>query len=860
MKIDPAWHKQQVNLYIEEFPHYQQYADVLLEVLGKACKTIAPLAIVQARPKSVSSFAEKAVRKAHKYKEPVRQITDLCGARVITRIQEEADEICQFIRENFAIDEANSLDTRTRLKVSEFDYLSVHFVVQVRRPQIMGVPIPLAEIGDRKAEIQVRTLLQHAWADITHDRLYKSEFKVPEQFRRDGAVLAAAMENADGGFARFEEGFGAYLGNYAAYMNKARMRDEMSILALILNNEPKEENRPQIALRLGKVGNAWGSHEAHRRVIKTLERFRGTPGPLGDAIRLELGRAYLNANPAPPMNAEHRRGRDLLEQVADSSPDQGAGKKVGQTRAKALRSEAKALLARSYCNVRGRQSQARDLYRQALELEPSNPYHLVSLLEYEVFCTRRRDFLAAMRPAMLDAVATCRAHADVGIELPRAFLTMGKLHLLLGQYYESLAAYAKAVQFCNLERGALTQRECECELEFLDRINAGAKMPPQHQWVRELLLLAKSVSMLKRGLCRELKGRVLKKGRFKRPILMVVGGADPALEVEMRRYRDYVEEALTGLEGTVLCGGTTSGIPGIVGAVTDALRVARTKRFTSIGYLPRKLPADARRDERYDRLILAGGKGLSFHEPLQTWIDLLAAGVSPKEVKVLGINGGRIAAFEYRLALALGAPVGVVEYTGRAAPELLADHDWAGAPNLVRLPADAMTVVAFANPLRMIWPRPVLDKLGRIVHETYCKANEKNLIDPSMLRWERLRDDLKESNRQQAAYAARTLRRGGYGVRRARGPIALPTFTDDEIEIMAEAEHGRWNAERLAAGWRWGRVRDVANRINPALVPWRELPDEIKVYDRKAVKELPAVLKEAGMEVYKIEPGNMGAK
>ena len=855
MKIDPKWHKDQVDLYTAEYPRYEAYASVLKEILERACRIYAPLAIVQVRPKSVASFAEKAARKAFKYPNPVHQITDLCGARVITRTQEEADEICEFIRANLAVDEANSLNTRARLTAKEFDYLSLHFVVQMKGDPLLGVAPRIETIGARKAEIQVRTLLQHAWADITHDRLYKSAFHVPEKFRRDGALLAAAMEHGDGSFARFEKGFRAYEGSYAAYADEDKRQQEMAIAKVVLRNEPRAENKPAIALRIGRIANAAGDDET---TIATLDPFADVETLEEDALRLELAKAYLRRSKRQPDAPDYRRGRALLSRIIDPG-SAGAAKMLPERRQmRILRAEALALLAWSCQDIQGQECQARDLYRRALQLDPLNPYHFTSLLEYEAFCTQSHEFMVAVKPSLLAAVTACRSHTQVGIEVPRAFFTIGKLHLLMDEPYESLSAYAKAVAVCNREKACVAPDVYDEELRSLRRLNAFRSPPPEHEWARELLLLGKSAKGASRGLCEELQGKGLRKAEAKEPILIVVGGASPAIEEEMRKYHDYLVEALAGFEGTVISGGTDAGIPGLVGAVTEEMRRAGTKKFTALAYLSRHLPADAPKDKRYDETVITDGKTLSPHEPLQSWIDLLAAGVRPQEVRVLGINGGRIAAFEYRLALALGAKVGVMQHSGRAAPELFDDPDWNQMPNLFRLPMDPATALAFANPLPAPWPRDVLDTLGQIVHAKYCEVHKGKLVDPSVFPWGELRPDLQDSNRQQAAYAARTLRKVGYGVRPAKGTIRFPDFTPEEVEVMAEVEHGRWNAERLAAGWKWGPVRDIANKINPALVAWRDLPDDIRKYDRDAVKGLPEVLAKAGLEVYRLESGEAG--
>ncbi|MGD9128379.1 MAG: RelA/SpoT domain-containing protein, partial [Planctomycetia bacterium] len=487
MSIDPQWHKEQVEKYSnDELKSYSIYAETLREILTKASSQHAPLAIVQARPKSVSSFAEKAARKASKYADPVHQITDLCGARVITHTQEQVDQVCEFIKTNFEIDEKNSLDVRTRLGHSEFGYLSVHYIVQITAGEILGIPIP-PEIGDRKAEIQVRTVLQHAWADITHDRLYKSGFRVPDRFKRNAAALAATLESSDGQFGRFVNEMDAYVGEYSAYMDREEMDKEIAILEVVLENEPKEANKPAIALRIARIAQSSGDYST---VFEKLEPIAESDSLCTDEILNELGTAlvYLAEQERDPEKAAQKaaRGQELLRRagrVDDPLPSQTTGpleKNECITRASAL-----STLACSYGKTSGNEYQARDCYRKALTLVPQDPYHLTSLLEYEIFCTRDTDFAAAMRPVLSGAVATCREHIRVGIELPRAYFTIGKLNLLMNQPMEALAAYAKAISFCNSDNACVPDNIYATQEAFLQRINPGRQLPEEHDWIRQ---------------------------------------------------------------------------------------------------------------------------------------------------------------------------------------------------------------------------------------------------------------------------------------------------------------------------------------------------------------------------------------
>ena len=164
------WHRRQIDAYSKkEFPSYELYANVLEVVLKHVCSEYAKLGIVQSRAKAVSSFAEKVVRKWPSVDKPIEQLTDLCGARVITLTQGEMEPISGFIETHFDIVEAE--DVGTRLGATEFGYTSFSYVVRLRPEELNGVALPitlgtakaiLRKIGDRKAEIQVRTLLQHA--------------------------------------------------------------------------------------------------------------------------------------------------------------------------------------------------------------------------------------------------------------------------------------------------------------------------------------------------------------------------------------------------------------------------------------------------------------------------------------------------------------------------------------------------------------------------------------------------------------------------------------------------------------------------------------------------------------------------
>jgi len=147
------------------------------------------------------------------------------------------------------------------------------------------------------------------------------------------------------------------------------------------------------------------------------------------------------------------------------------------------------------------------------------------------------------------------------------------------------------------------------------------------------------------------------------------------------------------------------------------------------------------------------------------------------------------------------------------------------------------------------------EAVARAIHERYREnqADRKPADDPAMAEWEELPEHLRESNRQQAADIFEKLRAIGCTVHEVGdGDVNALRFSDGEIERMAEMEHDRWTVERLADGWTPG-ARDVHAKTSPYLVSWEELPEEVREWDREAVRPIPELLAAVGLEIRRRE-------
>ncbi|MFT3852288.1 MAG: NAD-binding protein [Ilumatobacteraceae bacterium] len=116
--------------------------------------------------------------------------------------------------------------------------------------------------------------------------------------------------------------------------------------------------------------------------------------------------------------------------------------------------------------------------------------------------------------------------------------------------------------------------------------------------------------------------------------------------------------------------------------------------------------------------------------------------------------------------------------------------------------------------------------------------------------WEQLDDAERESSRASADGIVSGLTGLGYRlVPLARWDASPAPLGEEERDALAAAEHERWRAERLAAGWAYGDVRDDASKRNPLLVPWSDLPTDARERNREAIDLIPAQLARAGVTI-----------
>lgn len=157
------------------------------------------------RVKTVESLQGKVKRKNYSN---LAEITDLCGIRIITYFSDNVDKIAELISQEFEVDVENTIDKRKSEDPTKFGYVSLHYVVGLKEENTS--PTLYGKFKNIKLEIQIRTVMQHAWAEIEHDFGYKSKEDIPDQYRRQFSRLAGLIELADENFLQLKNNINNY--------------------------------------------------------------------------------------------------------------------------------------------------------------------------------------------------------------------------------------------------------------------------------------------------------------------------------------------------------------------------------------------------------------------------------------------------------------------------------------------------------------------------------------------------------------------------------------------------------------------------------------------------------------------------
>ena len=194
--------------YREKLPVYEKMKTVILRLL-RTCLDEKHIIVsgLEARVKTEESLIGKLELKGYKY-HALEDITDVVGARIITFYSDEVDIISALAEKLFDIDWDNSVDKRKMLEIDRFGYLSLHYVCRI--PEALYKDPETPQLNQIRFELQMRSTLQHVWANMYHDIGYKSNVEIPIEYQRNMTRLAGMLELADEQFSHIRKEINDY--------------------------------------------------------------------------------------------------------------------------------------------------------------------------------------------------------------------------------------------------------------------------------------------------------------------------------------------------------------------------------------------------------------------------------------------------------------------------------------------------------------------------------------------------------------------------------------------------------------------------------------------------------------------------
>lgn len=262
--------------YIRERPIYLELCNKGKELLLSGLPEAGVRGEVDGRVKDLVSYLRKMLRKSE-YLSGERLIQDKAGLRVILPYFDEEGEVGAVIERFFHVDERE--ETVERLGADRLGYLAVHYIVRIREEFLDEEKQTLFD--GLQMEVQVGSIAQRAWAEVSHELIYKGAVDVPVAYQRIINRLVALMEVFDSEVARAREAIAQLPGFEVAPLISELDRELLRFTSKVPDRSLSQRIVPALAaLYGGEAGAAsakiqpWLNQE-RGRIAELHEEYEG---------------------------------------------------------------------------------------------------------------------------------------------------------------------------------------------------------------------------------------------------------------------------------------------------------------------------------------------------------------------------------------------------------------------------------------------------------------------------------------------------------------------------------------------------------------------------------------------------------
>ena len=283
-------HSELIRQFISLRPSCERLACEASYILKKRLQEAKiEFSAVTCRAKTLDSFLEKLDGKT--YGNLLEKITDLAGVRIVYLYSNDFERIREIISKEFEVIEI--VDKLRERGVDKFGYLAVHFIVH------LGDKSSGARYDDLKSlkcEIQVRTVLQDAWATINHQLIYKQKQDVLIPLIRKVNALAGVLETADDQFNQVHlesEQFRQVVESSLANDQGLNQEINVDTVVAFLKNRFPDAERESSEKYISKILD-----NLDREKYKTLKDLKNLLDKKSDEIEKHKGMVLKNGKPS----------------------------------------------------------------------------------------------------------------------------------------------------------------------------------------------------------------------------------------------------------------------------------------------------------------------------------------------------------------------------------------------------------------------------------------------------------------------------------------------------------------------------------------------------------------------------------
>lgn len=295
-----------MNEYSRMRETYRRMKDDLTDILGAMLRreniSISTLSI---RIKEKETLRRKIAYK-RKYQQ-LSDITDVIGCRIITLFEDDVERVFALVQREFEVVEV--VDHRRKMQeTTEFGYNSLHVIVRFSPVRLQLTEY--AAYADVRFEIQIRSALQHAWAEVEHGLGYKNEYEVPRAVRRRLSRLSASLELLDEEFIHIRDEIERYNRSIDRVEHVMRTDVNLNSLMRYISGSPEVRSIADTLAAEFDIPVTEESEILTRQKLPEKLAFLGikTIGEIDEIVRtrrenlLTLGRQFIALSEASSVN------------------------------------------------------------------------------------------------------------------------------------------------------------------------------------------------------------------------------------------------------------------------------------------------------------------------------------------------------------------------------------------------------------------------------------------------------------------------------------------------------------------------------------------------------------------------------